>query len=139
MSQTAQEIMARDPETVAPEAPLTEVAAIMRDADTGMVPVTEGEELHGIVTDRDIVVRVLAEGRSPDECAARDVCTSDPLTAAPSDDVQQVVRQMRQADVRRIPVVDGRRVVGVISLGDLAIELDESSALADISAGEPDR
>lgn len=139
MAQTAQDLMTPNPETVAPEAPLSEVAEIMRDADTGMVPVTEGEELRGVVTDRDIVVRALAEGRDPDDCAARDVCTPDPLTAAPDDDLREVIRQMREADVRRIPVVDRKRVVGVISLGDLAIERDETSALADISAGEPDR
>lgn len=139
MAQTAQDLMTPNPETVAPEAPLSEVAEIMRDADTGMVPVTEGEELRGVVTDRDIVVRALAEGRDPDDCAARDVCTPDPLTAAPGDDLREVIRQMREADVRRIPVVDRKRVVGVISLGDLAIERDETSALADISAGEPDR
>lgn len=139
MAQTAQDLMTPNPETVAPEAPLSEVAEIMRDADTGMVPVTEGEELRGVVTDRDIVVRALAEGRDPDDCAARDVCTPDPLTAAPGDDLREVIRQMREADIRRIPVVDRKRVVGVISLGDLAIERDETSALADISAGEPDR
>lgn len=139
MAQTAQDIMTRDPETVAPEALLTEVAEIMRDADTGMVPVAEGGELRGIITDRDIVIRAIAEGRPPEECAAREVCTGAPATVAPGDDVGEVVRLMRDADVRRIPVVDGARVVGVISLGDLAIERDPDSALADISSASPDR
>ena len=103
MAQTAQDIMTRDPETVAPEALLTEVAEIMRDADTGMVPVAEGGELRGIITDRDIVIRAIAEGRPPEECAAREVCTGAPATVAPGDDVGEVVRLMRDADVRRIP------------------------------------
>ncbi|MGK2939936.1 MAG: CBS domain-containing protein [Solirubrobacteraceae bacterium] len=137
--QTAQDIMIRDPETVAPEAPLTEVAALMRDADTGMVPIVEGERLRGVVTDRDIVIRALAEGRDAEECAAGDICTAAAVTAAPGDDVSTIVRQMREADVRRIPVVQDQRVVGVISIGDLAIERDPTSALADISAGAPDR
>lgn len=84
MAQTAQDIMTRDPETVAPEALLTEVAEIMRDADTGMVPVAEGGELRGIITDRDIVIRAIAEGRPPEECAAREVCTGAPATWRPA-------------------------------------------------------
>ncbi len=139
MTQTAQDVMTRAPETVAPEAPLTEIAAIMRDAGTGMVPVTEGDKLCGVVTDRDIVIRAIADGLTPDTCSARDVWTDTPLTAAPGDDVGDVVRLMRDADVRRIPVVDGARVVGVISLGDLARERDPRSVLADISSAPADR
>lgn len=137
MFQTAQDVMTRDPETVAPEAPLTEIAELMRDADTGMVPITEGDQLVGVVTDRDIVIRALAEGRDPEQCSAREVSTRTTITAAPDDDIRAVARRMREADVRRIPVVDNTRVVGVISIGDLAIELDEDSALADISSAPP--
>ncbi|MBJ7329144.1 MAG: CBS domain-containing protein [Solirubrobacteraceae bacterium] len=111
--------MTRDPETVAPDAPVTEVAELMRDTGMGMIAVTEGERLRGVVTDRDIVIRAVAAGKDLDLCAVGDIASAQLTTVAPDDDVATVAQRMRDADVRRVPVVDDTRVVGVISVRDL--------------------
>lgn len=83
------------------------------------------------------VVRTVADGRDPGQTPLADVCSPDLVTVAPNDDADTVVQRMREHRVRRIPVVDGGRPVGVLSIGDMAIERDERSALADISAETP--
>lgn len=118
--------------------PLTEAARAMRDQGIGAVLVEDDGHLKGLVTDRDIVVRGVADGRGPGSTPVAEVCSADLVTAAPGDDADTAVRRMREHAVRRIPVVveDGR-AVGLLSLGDMAIERDETSALADISAEAP--
>ena len=100
---------------------------------TGNLVVVEGEAVRGIVTDRDIAVRAVAEGRGPDTPLA-DVLSGDVVTVAPQDRIEVVVDLMRERAVRRIAVVEDGRLVGIVSIGDLAIERDSNSALADISA-----
>lgn len=101
-----------------------------------MLVVDEGR-LFGMVTDRDLVIRVMAEGGNPGERTAANACSKDLVTVAPGDDVGQVIGLMRERAVRRVPVVEGDRPVGIVSLGDLAIERDPRSALGDISAARP--
>jgi CBS domain-containing protein len=132
---TVAEIMARDPQTVQADAPVSEAARRMRDADTGDVVVLDGDTLVGIVTDRDIVVRVVADGNGVDT-PVRAACTADPTTVTPDTRIERAVELMRDGAIRRLPVVEGSRPVGIVSLGDLAIERDEDSVLADISAAE---
>jgi CBS domain-containing protein len=91
----------------------------------------------GILTDRDIVVRAIAEGRDPGSTTVGEVCSSDLTTLTPDQSIDDAVRLMREHDVRRLPVVQDGRPVGIVSLGDLAVELDPDSALADISAAPP--
>ncbi len=86
---------------------------------------------------RDIVVRVLAEDGNPKTTKLRDVCSADPVTMSPNDDVETAVRLMREHALRRLPIVDGGTPVGIVSFGDLAMERDPGSALADISAAAP--
>jgi CBS domain-containing protein len=88
----------------------------------------------GIVTDRDIVVRSLAEGRDPTTCRVSDVCSPDIVTLTPDDTIKRAVDLMKQKAIRRIPVVEDGRPVGIVSIGDLAIEANGEKALADISA-----
>jgi CBS domain-containing protein len=95
--------------------------------------VVEGEAVRGIVTDRDIAVRAVAEGRGPDTPLA-DVLSGEVVTVAPQDRIEAVVDLMRERAIRRIPVVQDGRLVGIVSIGDLAIERDPDSALANISA-----
>lgn len=133
MPQTIAELMKPDPITCPPDAEVRAAAALMRDHAMGDVLVVEGETVRGIVTDRDIAVRVVADGRGPDTHLA-DVLSGDLVTASSGDSVEQVIQLMRQHAVRRIPVVDGGRLAGVVSIGDLAIARDSDSALADISA-----
>lgn len=134
MSQSVREIMTPDPVTLPADTPVREAAVAMRDQGIGDVLVIDGGQLHGIVTDRDLVVRGLAERDDLSGCTLREVCTRQPITVTPDDDAESVIARMRQNAVRRIPVVDGGKPVGVLSLGDAAIENDPDSALADISA-----
>jgi CBS domain-containing protein len=136
MARQVKELMA-EPVTVSGDATLTEAARLMRDADIGDVIVADGGRPVGVVTDRDIVVRGIAEEHAPGDTTVADVCTRDLVTVSPDDTIEQAAQLMREVAVRRLAVVEGDRLVGVISLGDLAIERDESSALADISAADP--
>ncbi|RIQ20204.1 CBS domain-containing protein [Jiangella rhizosphaerae] len=124
--------------TLPMDASVRQAAAEMRDHDIGDVLVVDGDELCGVVTDRDLVVRVVAENGDLDAHLG-DVCSSgDLVTARPDTSVDDVVQMLREAAVRRVPVVDDqKRPVGMVSIGDLAITEDSRSALADISAAPP--
>jgi CBS domain-containing protein len=89
------------------------------------------------VTDRDLVIRGLAENCDPDRTTIGSICSAELCTVAPTDPVDKAVRFMRDRAVRRLPVVDDGQILGVVSIGDLAMELDERSALAEISAAPP--
>lgn len=134
MAQLVRDIMTPDPVALPADASARQAAQAMRDQDIGAVLVLDGEELHGIVTDRDLVVPGLAERDDLSGVSLREVCTRQPITARPDDDADSVIRRMRQNAVRRIPIIDKGRPVGVLTLGDAAIEKDPGSALADISA-----
>ena len=108
-----------------------------RQGGIGDVLVMDDGQLKGLVTDRDIVVRVLADGRDPGKTPIAEACSPDLVTVTPDDDADTAVRRMRERSVRRVPVVKDGRPVGVLSIGDMAIERDERSALADISAERP--
>jgi CBS domain-containing protein len=136
MAQKVREVMTSRTVTLAPDTSLFDAARRMRDDDVGDVLVTEGDQLRGIVTDRDIVVRALAEGREGASTTIGDVCSGDLAVVGPDDDAGEVVKQMRSRAVRRLPVVEDGRVVGVVSMGDMAIERDPGSALADVSAAK---
>lgn len=139
MTQQVRDIMTSAPETVGPLASVRDVARLMRDENLGAVLVADADALRGLISDRDLVVRAIAEGRDPEQTTAADVCSDAVVTAVPNESLDEVVERMRKHSVRRIPVVDGGDVVGIVSLGDLAIERDEDSALADISAARPNR
>ena len=137
MTQHVSDIMTSAPVTVEPQTSVTAVAQIMRDQDLGAVLVTDGEELRGLVTDRDLVVRSLAEGGDPEQTTVVGACSDDLVTLTPEDDLDHAIELMREHSVRRIPVVDHGHPVGIVSLGDTAMERDPGSALGDISAARP--
>ncbi|MBO4255931.1 CBS domain-containing protein [Streptomyces griseorubiginosus] len=137
MPQHVSDIMTADPVTVEPQTSVTAVARLMRDQDLGAVLVTDGDRLRGLVTDRDLVVRALAEGGDPEQTTVAGACSDDLVTVAPDDDLDRAIRLMREHAVRRVPVVDHGRPVGIVSLGDAAMERDPQSALGDISAAKP--
>jgi CBS domain-containing protein len=126
--------MTPDPRTVEPGDTVVDAAREMRDGDVGDVLVTENGRLVGIVTDRDIAVRVVAEARDPQATRVGDVCTPDPVTLTVDQTVEDAIRLVSDHDVRRIPVVEDGRPAGVVTIGDLAIERDPESVLADISS-----
>jgi CBS domain-containing protein len=134
MAQLVRDVMSVDPMTFGSDTPVRQAARAMRDRDIGDVLVVDGDKVRGIVTDRDIVVRGLADRDDLSGCRLQDVCSENLVTAGPDEDADVAITRMRDNAVRRIPVVDDGRVVGVMSLGDAAIEKDERSGLADISA-----
>jgi CBS domain-containing protein len=139
MRRTVEEIMTRNPRTLEADDSLLDAARLMRENDIGDVIVTDGGKATGILTDRDIVIRAIAEGRDPESTTAGDVATSGLEALDPSDSVDEAVKTMREKDIRRLPVCKHGRPVGILSLGDLAVEREPESALADISTGTPDR
>ncbi|HEX8092423.1 CBS domain-containing protein [Jatrophihabitans sp.] len=138
MATTVSDVMTRDPETVEVSEPVVEAARRMRDADTGDVIVLDNGRVVGVLTDRDITIRVVAENKDLSTPVGEACSASDLQTVGPDTSLDQAVQLMRDNAIRRLPVVENDRAVGIISLGDLAIELDEDSALADISAAAPD-
>lgn len=132
------EVMTPDPRTLDASETVTAAARVMADDDIGDVLVVDGDRLYGIITDRDITIRVVAEGRDPQSTTLRDVCSTGVVTLSPDDSVDDAERVMGEQAVRRLPIVQDGRPVGVVSLGDLAIEEDPESPLADISAAPAD-
>ncbi len=141
MAQSIREVMTKDPVSLSETTTVTQAARAMRSRDIGdVVVVSEGDDqIRGIVTDRDIVVRVVADGADPDQVTLGEITSRDIVTLTVNDSVDDAIRLMRERDVRRIPVTDAGRAVGIVSLGDLAVERDTDSLLADISVAEPDQ
>lgn len=137
MPETIREVMTPSPRTLDMRATVQEAARTMLDDDIGDVIVCDGETICGIVTDRDITVRAVAQGRDPAVTSVGDICSAEVATLSPDDSVDDAVRLIRDRAVRRIPVVEGGKPVGVVSIGDLAIDLDSRSALAEVSAAPP--
>jgi CBS domain-containing protein len=133
------EIMTQNPVTVQTTDSVMAAARSMRDGNIGDVVVVERGQIQGILTDRDIVVRALAEGRDPTSTTVGEICSRELTTLSPSDSVNEAVKIMRDKAIRRLPVVDGGRPVGIVSLGDLAVERDPESALGGISSEPPNR
>jgi CBS domain-containing protein len=128
------EHMTPDPVTLPSSTTLVDAARTMRDADIGDVLVVDGTDLVGVATDRDVVVRGIAEGCDPASTKLSEVCTGSVVTVGPDDSVADAERLMREHAIRRVAVVENGRPVGIVSIGDLAVDLDQRSALADISA-----
>lgn len=129
------EVMTTDVEVVRPEETLRDAARAMADLDVGSLPVCDGRKLIGMITDRDITVRAVAEGKSVDTPVS-EVMTDDVVWCNETDSVDDVLLQMGDAQIRRIPVIDeDRNLVGIVALGDLALEEEEEvdEALRDIS------
>ncbi|MFI6144857.1 CBS domain-containing protein [Streptomyces sp. NPDC051109] len=138
MTRRVHEVMTEKPVTVDGLTSLAEAARVMRDADIGDVLVLEGGRLRGILTDRDLVIRAMAEGRDPAETTVRAICSPEPITVGPADGVDQAAYLMRHHALRRLPVqTEDGELVGVVTLGDLEVERDPGSALAAIAAAEP--
>ena len=137
MLQRIHDVMTPHPVSLPSTASVHEAACAMRDQGIGDVIVVENNQVCGIVTDRDIVVRTVAEARDPAATTLADICSHAILTVTPSDSVEQAMRLMCTHAIRRLPVVDGGEVVGIVSLGDLAVERDPDSALGEISAAPP--
>lgn len=131
------EVMTTNPVMLDSTAPVLQAAQAMRERDIGDVVVRHDGKPCGIVTDRDIVVRVLAAGKDPKSTKLDSVCSHEMLTVAPDQDTSDAIRIMRERAIRRLPVVENNHVLGIVSLGDLAMKLDPHSTLGDICAASP--
>jgi CBS domain-containing protein len=119
MTMKVSEVMTRDVRTVRPDQTAREAASFMLSADAGAIPVSDGDRLMGMITDRDIAVRGVAEGHGPDT-PVRDLMTNDIVAARMDDDTNEVASRMSQAQVRRLPVIDDQqKLCGIVSLSDL--------------------
>ena len=137
MATKVRDAMTPGVQSVAANESLSTVAAMMRDNDVGSIPIVEGNRLVGIVTDRDIVVRGLAQSADLASLKAADVASSDVVAVGPEDDLDRARRQMADNQVRRLPVVEDGRLVGMLAQADIAIvESDKESGamLEQISA-----
>jgi CBS domain-containing protein len=137
VSLLVRDVMTPKPVTLPATATVSDAAKAMRNSDIGAVVVHNKTGLCGIVTDRDIVVRAVAEGKDPKSVRLEEICSNDITALSPDDSVDQAVKMMREKAIRRLPVVEEFTAVGIVSIGDLAQRLDQTSALADISAARP--
>ena len=137
MATSINEVMTHDPRTVSADSTLTDAARFMREDNVGALVVEREGSIAGIVTDRDIVVGAVADGRDPSSTPVAAVATQNVVTVTPDQDVEDVRRLMREHDVRRIVVEQGGRAAGIVALGDLAIDGDADAELSDISAAPP--
>ena len=126
MAKSIREAMTSKPCSIDADKPVSYAAKMMRDEDVGLAPIVEGERLVGVLTDRDIAVRVVAEGRDPDQVKVAEVASRDIVTLDPQQNLDEALRLMAQHQVRRLPVVeeDGR-LVGVLAQADVAKEADQ--------------
>ncbi|EFC82567.1 CBS domain-containing protein [Parafrankia sp. EUN1f] len=134
MATTVAEVMTRAPATVRPDETLAEAARTMRETEAGDVLVVDDGELVGILTDRDIVVRIVAEDRDTSAAKVSEACSTELETVTPDTLIDDAAELMRLRAVRRLPVVEGTQPIGIVSLGDLAIARDEESVLGQVSA-----
>ena len=137
MTQSIIELMTPNPVSLPAGSPLQEAARCMKERDIGDVIVLEDGNVCGVVTDRDIVVRAVAENRDPATTKLGDICSRDLATLTPADSVEDAIELMRERAIRRVPIIDNGAPVGIVSIGDLAVDRDPQSALADISAAAP--
>ncbi|GAA3747281.1 CBS domain-containing protein [Spinactinospora alkalitolerans] len=139
---TAAEIMHRGAECVGENETVMAAAHKMRDLGVGSLPICgEDDRLHGIITDRDIVVKCLAEDMDPNECRAGEMAEGTPFCAGADDDVDQILTRMMRHKIKRMPVIDNHRLVGMISESDLAPNLSEEQIarlIGSIKSGEAD-
>lgn len=126
------DIMTTDVEIAEPDDTLDDIASMMRNLDVGAIPVVEDGELIGIVTDRDIVVRCVADGKDPSEVAVDEIISGDLQTIAPDADVKQARRIMAEQQIRRLPVVEDGKLVGMVSIGDIAVKTNKDQATGDL-------
>jgi len=137
MVRKMRDIMSPTPICMAPGESVSAAAKAMKEHGIGTVLVLTEGRLSGLVTDRDITVRVLAENRDPLTTPIGDICSSELVVLGPDDDVEQATRLIRERAVRRIPVLADGTPVGVVSIGDLALDKDATSALSGVSSAPP--
>ena len=141
-SRHVRDVMTPNPDCVSSDADVRDAARIMKDKDTGVVPVVDGKKVIGLITDRDIVVRGIAEGKDITNCRVVELMTKHVRSVREDAPVDEALTLMSSAEIRRVPVVNGSdELVGIISIGDIAVETNKDNrvgkALEDISQAPP--
>ena len=126
MAKKIREVMTPAPETIQADQPATEAAKKMKEADAGMIPVMTNGNLVGTVTDRDIALRIVAEGKDPQSTPVGEIASTDLVTVTPDEDLDVALQKMAKHQVRRLPVVEDGRLIGVVAQADVAREGDET-------------
>ena len=142
--QTIQDVMTRDVQSITPQETVQRAAQMMDELNVGAIPVLDGQKLVGMITDRDITVRATAAGQAPDSTRVGDVMSTDVRTCSPNQTVDEVLGQMGDVQIRRVPVIDenSQEVIGIVSMGDMATKHSAGvdRALEEVSSpAEPDR
>ena len=131
--QRASDVMTPNPKAVTASDNILEVARIMRDQDTGVVPVVEGKRVIGVVTDRDIVVRAVADGKDCSQITVSQAMTRNIRTVKDDTPVDEILKIMSNEDIRRVPVVNnGGELVGIISIGDVAMRTSKEDKVGQV-------
>jgi CBS domain-containing protein len=127
------EVMTRDVEVIGSNAPLKEAAAKMKTLDVGLIPVCEGDELKGTLTDRDITVRATAKGRNPSKTKVSDIMSKEEIAYCFEDqEIEETMSLMEARQIRRLPILNReKRLVGIVSLGDLAVHTGQNELLGE--------
>ena len=139
MTESVRDVMTKRPVALEHTATVVDAARAMRDGNFGTVIVVKDGKVCGVVTDRDIVIRAVAASHDPRLATLGEICTEDVMTVQADEPLAKVVMLMLEKAIRRVPVVEDGRPVGVISLGDLAKKNDEGSTLTEISAAKPNQ
>jgi CBS domain-containing protein len=144
MAKSVRDAMTEDPRSIGPSVSVVEAARLMREGDIGSLPITDDEQLVGMITDRDITTRVVAEAADPKMTPVGDVYSRDLISVAPDKDLEEALQLMARHQVRRLPVVENGRLVGIVALADIALgenekrtgELVEAISAPSASEGE---
>lgn len=116
------DVMTSNPTTCEPQASVVDAAKVMAQEDVGSIPIVEGDRLAGVVTDRDIVLRVVAEGRDAQSTTVGEIASRDLVTVSPDDDLDRALELMAEKQVRRLPAVEGDKLVGIVAQRDIALQ-----------------
>jgi CBS domain-containing protein len=126
MAKSVQDLMTRNPCSIAADKSVAYAAKMLRDEDVGLAPIVQGDRLVGTVTDRDIAIRAVAEGKDPESTKVKEIASINLVTVDPHQDLDEALKLMAKYQVRRLPVVeDGGRLVGVVAQADVARNVDE--------------
>jgi CBS domain-containing protein len=128
MANSVRDAMTENPRSIGASASVVEAARLMREGDIGSLPITDEERLIGMITDRDITTRVVAEAADPSTTSVGDVYSRDLISVEPDNDLEAAVELMARHQVRRLPVVEGGRLVGIVAQADIALALKENEA-----------
>jgi CBS domain-containing protein len=133
MTKSVRDAMTEDPRSIGTSASVVEAARLMREAHIGSLPITDGEQLVGMITDRDITTRVVAEAADP-ETSVGDVCSRDVISVEADKDHEEAVEPMARHQVRRLPVVENGRLIGIVAQADIALTGNETKTGALVEA-----